>query len=744
MVATMSKPIIFESTETAFSTYGLGTLSDCVSCKVTEERNGIFEAEIEYPITGIHYSEIALRRIIYLRPNYFDAKQPFRIYSISKPLNGIVTVSAQHISYDLSGYACMPFKATTISDAFEKLISNSVTSCPFRLVTSRTTQANFELKVPSSIRSCMGGSDGSILDVYGGEYHFDGFTVHLDNARGEDRGVVIRYGKNLTDIKQDENCSNVYTGVIGYYQNSSDGTVVKSDLQSVSGTFNYTRILTVDLSQEFTSDSGSTESSAPTVAQLNAKTQAYIKANNIGIPKVNLTVSFIQNDNQDEVIYWTDNEDNVLTDNEGNQLVQILHGVNTAVNLCDTVTIWFEKLGVQAKAECIKTVWNVLLDCYDSVEFGDAKSSLSSTINDIQKAQEESPTASFIDDAIKHQTEIIKGGTGGHFLIGTNDAGQPNETYWMDTADKVTAKKVLRANYQGIGFSSTGVDGTYTTAWTIDGHFNADFITTGTIKSIEIDAGNGAFHVDSSGALTATNATIKGTITGSVINGGSVNGTTITGGSISGTTISGTTINGGSVNGTTITGGTITGGTIAGASFIFSNGTYSITEKPYAFTSPIDSSVYGVAFSGSGSILFEPEHYLVNAKQVVQLVAYKTSSSYGSIFTLSSGTISMTNKYAAIAINGATVSISSVQTLGTNIGHIDLYSVGNINLTASNWMYLSSTAGIDIGGQSNVQTNIYGSNKKSGITFYAGCAYLIVQGTKKGLYFDNGYVKYYV
>ena len=185
-------------------------------------------------------------------------------------------------------------------------------------------------------------------------------------------------------------------------------------------------------------------------------------------------------------------------------------------------------------------------------------------------------------------------------------------------------------------------------------------------------------------------------------------------------------------------------GTITGASFVFSNGTYSITEKPYAFTSPIDSSVYGVAFSGNGSILFEPEHYLVNAKQVVQLVAYKTSSSYGSIFTLSSGTISMTNTYAAIAINGATVSISSVQTLGTNIGHIDLYSVGNINLTASNWMYLSGTAGIDIGGQSNVQTNIYGSNKTSGITFYAGCAYLIVQGTTKGLYFDNGYVKYYV
>jgi len=358
----MSKPIIFESTETAFSTYGLGTLSDCVSCKVTEERNGIFEAEIEYPITGIHYSEIALRRIIYLRPNYFDAKQPFRIYSISKPLNGIVTVSAQHISYDLSGYACMPFKATTISDAFEKLISNSVTSCPFRFATTKTTKADFELKVPSSIRSCMGGSDGSILDVYGGEYHYNKFNISLENSRGEDRGVVIRYGKNLTDIKQDENCSNVYTGVIGYYKNSSDGTVVKSALQSVPGTFNYTRILTVDLSQEFTSDSGSTESSAPTVAQLNAKTQAYIKTNNIGIPKVNLTVSFIQNDNQDEVIYWTDNEDNVLTDNEGNQLVQILHGVNTAVNLCDTVTIWFEKLGVQAKAECIKTVWNVLLD----------------------------------------------------------------------------------------------------------------------------------------------------------------------------------------------------------------------------------------------------------------------------------------------------------------------------------------------------------------------------------------------
>lgn len=473
----MSYPILYESTETKFTKNGLGFLSDCISCKVTEERNGSYEMEMEYPVSGIHYSDITKRRILLSKGNYFDVEQPFRIYKIDKPIGGVVTVYAQHISYDLSGYVVAPFTASDISAAMSGLVSHSMTTCPFTLSTTRTTAATFKADTPTSIRSWLGGKTGSLLDVYGGEYHFDRFTVTLENARGIDRGVVIRYGKNLTDLKQEENCSNVYTGVISFWIDSN-GNEVHGNIVSASGTYDFTRILSVDCSQDF--------QTTPTVAQLDAKSTSYISENNIGVPSVNLTVSFVQHDSSDETIYWTDNEGNRLTDNEGNLLVTTLKGVNTSVNLGDTVNIYFEAYGIDAKAECIKTVWNVLLDCYDSVELGDAKSNMADTIVSIQKKIDAAPTANFISEAIAHQTELIKGGIGGHFLIGTNAAGQPNETFWMDADNKADAKYVLRANYLGIGFSTTGIDGTYSTAWTIDGHFNADYITTGTLKAIDI------------------------------------------------------------------------------------------------------------------------------------------------------------------------------------------------------------------------------------------------------------------
>lgn len=105
---------LHESTETAFTTNGLGTLSDSITCEVTEERNGEFELEMEYPVTGIRYKELQLRRIIMAKPNPYSDLQPFRIYAITKPINGIVTINAEHISYDMSGYPVSAFAADTV------------------------------------------------------------------------------------------------------------------------------------------------------------------------------------------------------------------------------------------------------------------------------------------------------------------------------------------------------------------------------------------------------------------------------------------------------------------------------------------------------------------------------------------------------------------------------------------------------------------------------------------------------
>ena len=165
----MSYPILYSATETDFSHNGLGILGDCASCEVTEEANGIFELAMTYPMDGVHFTEIGDRAIIKAKADQFRNPQLFRVYAISKPMNGIVTVLAEHISYDLSGIPVKPFSASVASSALTGLKSNAVVDCPFDFWTDKTTSAKFNVKTPASIRSRLGGVTGSILDVYGGE-----------------------------------------------------------------------------------------------------------------------------------------------------------------------------------------------------------------------------------------------------------------------------------------------------------------------------------------------------------------------------------------------------------------------------------------------------------------------------------------------------------------------------------------------------------------------------------------------
>ena len=162
-------PVLFPANATTYFTQGLGALTDTISCTVTEELNGEYELEMQYPLDGIHFEEITDRCIIYAIPSPYRDPQPFRIYRITKPLNGIVTIYARHISYDLSGVPLNPFTAASAPAAMAGLSSNAETDCPFTFWTDKSTKANFTVSVPSSIRSVLGGQEGSVLDVYGGE-----------------------------------------------------------------------------------------------------------------------------------------------------------------------------------------------------------------------------------------------------------------------------------------------------------------------------------------------------------------------------------------------------------------------------------------------------------------------------------------------------------------------------------------------------------------------------------------------
>lgn len=532
-------PVLFAENETNFTANeGLGALSDAISCHVIEERNGQYVLEMVYPLSGKRYSDIKHERIIYAVPSDGTTAQPFRIYKISKPLNGKITVMASHISYQLTKTPCGPFTASNAPQALQGLKTHALEPCPFTFWTDKSTQANYKQETPAGIRERLGGVEGSILDTYGGEFEWDGYTVKLHNNRGADRGVVLKYGKNITDINQEENIENTITGVVGFWY--QEGTLVQAPAVYTENAnlYPYKRTIAQDFTSEF--------ETVPTVAQLTAKAQSYIAG--MGVPAVSINVSF--------VALW--------------QTEEYKHIANLErVKLCDTITVEFEKLQIQAKAKVIRTDYDVLRDRYISIEVGDSRTDLSTQIATMN--QEIKRSGSIMQQAIDSATNLITGGLGGYVVMKRNANGKPEEILIMDTEDVQTAVNVIRMNKNGIGFSTSGYSGPFRTAWTINGAFVADFITAGVLRAIDIEG------VNISGA----------TITGNEISGGTIDGTAITGGTIDGNQITGSAISGGTISGTTVTGGTVSGATI--------------TSQSGSWTAKMSSAAFETSNSANGS-----------------------------------------------------------------------------------------------------------------------------------------------
>lgn len=455
-------PILFAPAETEFTSNGIGVLSDAVGCIVTEERNGEFELEMQYPVTGVHYGHIARRCLLLAKPDPVSDAQPFRIYRITRPMGGVVTVYAAHISYDLSGIPVSPFTASSAPAAMAALSANAAVACPFTFWTDKETSAAMTVSAPASIRSLLVGSGGSLLDVYGGEYAFDRFTVRLYGQRGADRGVSIRYGKNLTDLTQEENCQSVYTGCYPYWA-GQDGALVTlpEKILAAEGTYDFVKILPLDLSGEW--------QEAPTPDALRERAAAYMKANRIGTPKISLTVSFAQLEQTEEY--------------KGTALLE-------RVLLCDTVNVEFPALGVSATAKCVKTVYDCLLDRYDKVDLGDARTTIADTLVEQSAAIAKKPDKTFLQAAVDFATSQITGNKGGYVVLhSSTGAKEPDEVLIMDTPDITTATRVWRWNKSGLGYSGTGYNGPYGLAMTQDGAIVADFIKTGTLDAALIKAG---------------------------------------------------------------------------------------------------------------------------------------------------------------------------------------------------------------------------------------------------------------
>ncbi len=477
-------PILYSQAETAFTSNGLGRLPDIVSCIVTEELNGIFECEFQYPVTGHNYDQIREGRIIYCTHDDRQTPQPFDIYAHSAPIDGIVTYNARHISYRLRNYILKPSTFYSVINFCSTYSSKCITPCPFTMVSS-VYAYTFNFKNPLSVREALGGTEGSILDKSHCEFEFDKFTVYIRSARGSDMGVKLRYGKNLTDLTYELDDGDTYNAVIPYWLNpDGSGSVTLPEWQIVANnsTMYYEEPWTDDLGNFMTTedtdeiiefripvikpvalDLSSEFVEQPTEDQLRNLASSRLNNGKPYLPHENISVDFVH--------LWE------LAEYEQYADLQ-------KVKLGDTVTVVYEKLGVNVAAKVIKTVYDSIAERYTEIELGDPRSNFADTLADVVSdvVKDEVVTPADMNVAIHEATQILEGGKGGYVRYVVEN-GQTREILFMDTRDINTAKYILRINSAGIGFSSSGYRGPYTNAWTIDGHLNADWITTGRITS---------------------------------------------------------------------------------------------------------------------------------------------------------------------------------------------------------------------------------------------------------------------
>ncbi len=467
-------PVLYKADATDFSTYGIGTLTDTISCVVTEERNGAYECVLKYPITGAHYAEIRRERLVKAKPNDTSKNQMFRIYRMTKPINGIVTIYAQHLSYDLTTIATPAWEQAAITPqlAIEHAFEAALTPHRFTFRTDYTAPKDFSINKPKSIRAVLGGEAGSLVSLWGGEFEWDNYTVIHHQGRGTSTGVVIEYGKNLTKLEQDADITGVYTDMLPYAVitdldgNETVVTLTEQILPISDSTLVQRKTLIKDFTDSFGMDDVINEEA------LRTKAQRYLENNPLGVETPTLKVSFEP--------LWKQPE---------------YAAVLERVSLCDRVTIKHTELGVKATAKVVTTEYDTLAEKYISITLGSVKNSLLNTVAEAQSAANNAQEKvdrlpSLMNTAIQNATQLITGQRGGYVVMHTeSESGQPYELLVMDAPKLEDAVNIWRWNVSGLGFSSHGYNGPYETAITADGQIVADFITSGTLVANIIKAG---------------------------------------------------------------------------------------------------------------------------------------------------------------------------------------------------------------------------------------------------------------
>lgn len=471
-------PILYAASETDFTTNGIGLLTDAVSCTVTEERNGAYEATLVYPAKGHLAEYIAEDAIIKAKANDTDEPQLFRIYKSGKQIGSNTTWNAEHISYELTGNPVERFSISGVNaeQALNSLLAAAVFKHKYTAISDITTVNGTSIADVVSVRKALGGVEGSILDTWGGEYHFNNYRIELLKARGADNGVTIEYGKNLTDAKQERNIANIVTAIFPYAKYTPEGEESevyvslkeKTLVHAGAADYAYKRCEIVDFSSEWESGTIITED------MLRAKAETYLEKISTE-PDINITLSYAQ-----------------LKKTKDYKNIQVME----SVALCDTVTVRIDKLQIEATAKIVKAKYDSLKERYDTMEIGGVRTNLTKQLTATQQEVTESikknqtraeQIKKQIEQTIVGVTAAITGNSGGYVVLYPEK--NPQEIYILDQPELSKAKNVWRWNLAGLGHSSTGVNGKFTTAITADGQIVANFITAGELTGAILKAG---------------------------------------------------------------------------------------------------------------------------------------------------------------------------------------------------------------------------------------------------------------
>ena len=450
---------IYLQNETDFTKNGLGYLTDVLQAEVIEELNGDYYLTFSYVLNGALSDYLVQENIVSCKVAN-GSYQLFRIKRVIKDYTKI-EVYATHIFYDLLNNMLLNTAPTNLTcQSFGTWLLNNTnfqTDFTYQSDISSTASARYVRRNP--IEAIMGDIDNSMLNLFGGDLERDNFTIKQLVQRGSSNGIKLLFGKNITDIKITTDYSSIITRILPL---GFDGLMLPEvyvDAPNI-GDYLTPRIAKVEFSNikydpESTEDDVYTNLEDAYAALRNAASALF--ESGVNLPQVNVKIDWVELSKTKEY--------------ENYQAIETLH-------LGDYVTA--NILGFDYTTRVVKITYNPLTNSIDKFEIGTIQRSIGNSINlNTQKVEQINPT-SILQSARDSATMQINEALGGYIVKTQTDL------YIMDTPSTETATRVWRWNLNGLGYSSTGINGTYQTAMTADGKINADMITTGTMSADRI------------------------------------------------------------------------------------------------------------------------------------------------------------------------------------------------------------------------------------------------------------------